>query len=52
MDANNFDLDRIQALDEEWFKQLWKQVYEELYLPNPEGFYSSEDKADTVSNSR
>ena len=52
VDANNFDLDRIQALDEEWFKQLWKQVYEELYLPNPEGFYSSEDKADTVSNSR
>ena len=48
VDASKFDLDRIQALDEEWFKQLWKQVYEELYLPNPEGFYSSEATTDTA----
>ena len=41
VDANNFDLDRIKALDEDWVKQLWKQVYEELYLPKPEGFYTN-----------
>ena len=40
VDASNFDLKRIQGIDKAWIKQLWKQVYEELYLPNPEGFYS------------
>ena len=38
VDANNFDLGRILSLDKAWVKQLWKQVYEELYLPNPQGF--------------
>ena len=40
IDASNFNLAAIKALDKDWIKQLWKQVYEELYLPNPEGFYS------------
>ena len=58
VNADNFNLAAIKALNEDWIKQLWKQVYEELYLPNPEGFYSSEGKADTTdtantaSNSR
>ena len=45
VDANNFDLDRILSLDKAWVKQLWKQVYEELYLPNPQGFRISNDLA-------
>ena len=48
VDADNLNLDRVQAIDVNWVKQLWKQVYEELYLPNPQGF-RSDDKA---SNSR
>ena len=55
VDASNMDTNRIKALDEEWVKQLWRQVYEELYLPNPQGFRaraaetaSTVGKADTV----
>lgn len=38
VDANNMDTNRIKALDVTWVRQLWRQVYEELYLPNPQGF--------------
>ncbi len=38
IDTANMDTNRIKALDKEWVKQLWRQVYEELYLPNPQGF--------------
>lgn len=45
VDANNLNLERVLAIDEDWAKQLWKQVYEELYLPNPQGFRISNDLA-------
>ena len=45
VDASNFDLAAIKALDKDWVKQLWKQVYEELYLPNPQGFRVGKGKA-------
>ncbi len=32
------DCDRLKALSKEWVMQLWAQVYEELFLPNPQGF--------------
>lgn len=38
IDASNIDTARISALDEEWAIQLWRQVYETLYLPHPQGF--------------
>ena len=38
------DCDRLKALPEEWFKQLWTQVYTQLYLPNPQGFRLTEEE--------
>lgn len=38
VDADNLDLEQVLKLDEDWAKQLWAQVYKELYLPNPQGF--------------
>lgn len=33
---------RLQELPQEWFMQLWAQVYNELYLVNPQGFRLTE----------
>ena len=38
VNVDNINLEAILKLDEDWAKQLWRQVYEELYLPNPAGF--------------
>ena len=38
INADDIDTERVEAIDEDWMKQLWRQVYEELYLPNPQGF--------------
>ena len=42
IDANSIDTERVEArveaINEDWMKQLWRQVYEELYLPKPQGF--------------
>ena len=38
IDASHIDTSRVEAIDEEWAMQLWRQVYETLYLPNPQGF--------------
>lgn len=32
------DVERLKGLTEEWLKKMWRQVYETLYLPNPQGF--------------
>ena len=32
------DVDTLLQLDREWLYQLWAQVYNTLYLPNPQGF--------------
>ena len=31
-------MDYVNSLDRSWFQQLWMQVYDELYAPNPKGF--------------
>lgn len=36
--TDNLDMDQVAALDEDWVRQLWVQVNEELYAPNPMGF--------------
>ena len=36
--TEHLDLMRVAELDKEWVHQLWMQVYEELYIPNPKGF--------------
>lgn len=38
------DVDRLKELDEEWLQQLWAQIYETLYLPNPQGFRLTDDE--------
>lgn len=38
------DVDRLKELDEAWLQQLWAQVYETLYLPNPQGFRLTDDE--------
>ena len=35
---NGIDVERIRGLSADWLKQMWRQVYEQLYLPNPQGF--------------
>lgn len=32
------DIDRLNSLPVEWFKQLWAQVYTQFYLKDPQGF--------------
>lgn len=32
------DIERLNSLDVAWFIQLWREVYETLYLPDPQGF--------------
>ena len=34
----HIDVERIKELSADWLKQLWRQVYEQLYLPDPQGF--------------
>lgn len=36
--VNHINIERLKSLDYWWFQQLWRQVYEQLYLPNPQGF--------------
>ncbi len=38
IEPKKIDCDRLKALPEEWFVQLWAQVYTQLYLPDPQGF--------------
>ena len=38
VNADNIDMDYVNSLDRSWFQQLWMQVYDELYAPNPKGF--------------
>jgi len=35
---NGIDVERIRGLSADWLKQMWRQVYEQLYFPNPQGF--------------
>ena len=43
----NIDVERVLALDEVWMKQMWAQVYETLYMPDPQGFrLTKEEMAD------
>lgn len=35
---NGIDVERIRGLSADWLKQMWRQVYEQLYMPNPQGF--------------
>lgn len=42
------DLDKLLSLDKGWITQLWRQVYEELYLPNPAGFRLTKEEQTTL----
>ena len=44
IEPTKIDCERLKALPEEWFKQLWAQVYTQLYLPNPQGFRLTEEE--------
>ena len=43
--GKNLSLERIVAIDEDWAKQLWKQVYETLYLPAPGQFFLTQEES-------
>ena len=34
----------MKKLSKEWVRQLWAQVYTELYLPDPQGFRLTQDE--------
>lgn len=36
--VEHIDTARLLALSEEWYMQLWRQVYEQLYLKDAQGF--------------
>ena len=36
--TDNIDMKLVDAIDKNWAHQLWMQVYEELYTPNPRGY--------------
>ena len=38
MKVQKIDVETLLSLSKEWLYQLWAQVYQELYLPNPQGF--------------
>ena len=38
------DVQKLKSLNREWFCQLWRQVYEELYLPDPQGFHLTDEE--------
>ena len=40
----SIDVERLKELDEAWFQQLWIQVYETLYLQNPQGFRLTDEE--------
>ena len=42
------DVEALKALDGEWLKQLWVQVYTTLFLPDPQGFRLSGDERDRL----
>ena len=42
--GDHINLKRVLALDANWAKQLWRQVYETLYLPNPTGFCLTQEE--------
>ncbi len=45
------DEDALGRLDREWFKQLWAQVYETMYLPDPEGYRWAKPTATSTAHS-
>lgn len=42
IEPKRIDCERLKALPEEWFMQLWAQVYTQLYLKDPQGFRLTE----------
>ena len=44
IDATAFKEFIYHTMTPEWTAQLWRQVYDQLYLPNPEGYYMTDDE--------
>ena len=44
----HIDVERIKTLSADWLTQLWRQVYETLYLPNPQGFRLTAEERETL----
>ena len=42
------DVKKLRSLSKEWVMQLWAQVYEQLFLPNPQGFRLTPEERDTL----
>lgn len=44
IEPTKIDCKKLKKLPESWFRQMWAQVYTELYLPNPQGFRLTEEE--------
>ncbi len=42
------DVQKLRELDEHWLRQLWAQIYESMYLPNPQGFRLTDDEREKL----
>ena len=42
------NLEALLALDEPWLRQMWTQVYNVLYLPNPQGFRLNREEMEAL----
>ncbi len=38
------DVEKLKSLSKRWFRQMWRQVYDELYLPDPQGFRLTDEE--------
>ena len=51
--VDHIDTERLLSLDQDWLKQLWKQVHDTLFLPNPQGFrLTPEERRELLSNNQ
>ena len=47
--VDNIDVPRLNALTPEWLSQLWRQVYRDFYLADPQGFrLTPEERSDLL----
>ena len=46
--VEHIDTERLLALSTEWYMQLWRQVYEQLYLKDAQGFRLTADEREEL----
>jgi predicted P-loop ATPase len=49
--VEKIDVERLNALDTDWLRQLWKQVFVELYQCDPQGFRLTQEERESLLDS-